>query len=103
MNESNTAAAQTGAGNRNGLSAVNAPIPAAMDRAEILTESVASLLESLEKRLQPYLTQSAETACKSAEGAVDGSSDFHHRLAFHGERLSKTRDRINDLLNRLTL
>ena len=87
----------------NRLQAVNAPIPAAMDRAETLTESVASSLESLEKRLQPYLTQTPQTAGKDVEGAVDGASDFHHRLAFHGERLIKTRDRINDLLDRLTL
>lgn len=90
----------------NRLQAVNAPIPSAMDRAETLSEAIAAALEHLEKRLSPYLTSAAQDlngAHAGAKASVEGASDFHHRLAEHGERLSRSRDRVNELLSRLTL
>lgn len=97
-----SAANQTaGAGNSTRLSSVSSPIPSQMDGCEAVSASIDSLLEQLEKRLFPYMSSASPE--QSGRSAGEGVSDFHTRLVLHSEHLVRQRDRINTLLDRLTL
>lgn len=83
------------------LESVNSPIPSQMDGCESAAVAVDTLLETLEKRLGPYMSTAVpETGGNSS---AEGVGNFHTRLVMHHEHLIRVRDRIHGLLDRLAL